>query len=201
MEATFELLTGAKGAANSLHEEWGDETVAYDDQSGAQLNPTMMREARRAEIEYFKSMNVYSKVPIAECWRETGCAPISTRWVDINKGDSMCPNYRSRRVAREFNTGSEKPEWYAATPPSETLRLMLSNLAGDRKSKLMYADVSRVYFYAPAVRTVYVRLPDEKFVLPQRIGRPSTAARCLQPVTLKARRALASSTMSRATRR
>ena len=86
--------------------------------------------------------------------------PVSTRWVDINKGDSLCPNYRSRLVAREFHT-SEKPEWYAATPPGETLRLMLSKLASDKKSKLMYADVSRAYFYAPAVRPVYVRLPDE----------------------------------------
>ena len=48
-----------------------------------------------------------------------------------------------------------------AHPPSETLRPMLSKLAGDKKRKLMYADVSRAYFYAPAVRAVYVRLPDE----------------------------------------
>ena len=67
----------------------------------------------------------------------------------------MCPNYRSRLVAREFNT-SEKTEWYAATPPGETLRLMFSKLAGDRRNKLMFADVSRAYFYAPAVRAVYV---------------------------------------------
>ena len=99
-------------------------------------------------------------VPIEECWRVTGAEPISTRWVDINKRDSLCPNYRSRLVAREFHT-SEKPEWFAATPPSETLRIMLSKLASDRKQKLMYADVSRAYFYAPAVRPVYVRLPSE----------------------------------------
>ena len=133
---------------------------AIDDQSGAVLEPRLMREARQAEIAYFKSMNVYTKVPIAKCWRETGRAPISTRWVDINKGDAICRNYRSRLVAREFNT-SVKPEWYAATPPGEPLRLMISKMASDRKYKMMYADVSRAYFYAPAVRAVYVHLPEE----------------------------------------
>ena len=105
-------------------------------------------------------MQVYEKVPIEECWAATGMDPISSRWVVINKGDTICPNYRSRLVAREFQT-SEKPEWYAATPPSEALRLMLSKLASDKGNKLMYADVSRAYFYAPAVRAVYVYLPAE----------------------------------------
>ena len=82
--------------------------------------------------------------------------------MDINKGDSANPNYRSRLVAKEFNTGI-KPELYAATPPSECFRLMLSLLAGGRGRgmKLMYADVSRAYFYAKAVRPVYVKLPEE----------------------------------------
>ena len=78
----------------------------------------------------------------------------------MNKGDTLCPHYRSRLVAREFNT-SDNPEWYAATPPSEALRIILSKLAADRKSKLMYADVSRAYFYAPAVRPVYVKIAAE----------------------------------------
>ena len=100
------------------------------------------------------------RLPIEECWAATGMDPISTRWVDISKGGTICPNYRSRLVAREFNT-SEKPEWYAATPPSEALRLMLNKLASDKDNKIMCADVSRAYFYAPDVRGVYVYLPAE----------------------------------------
>ena len=73
----------------------------------------------------------------------------------------VCPNYLSCLVAREFNVGYDKPEWFAATPPGETLRLMLSNFASSRSNKFMYADASRAYFYAPAVRAVYVKLPDE----------------------------------------
>ena len=103
---------------------------------------------------------MYEKVDVQECWNLTGQAPIGVRWVDINKGDSTKPNYMSRLVAKEFNTGV-CPELYAATPPSECLRIMLSKAAhGCRKGvSLMYADVSRTYFYGKAVRPVYVRLP------------------------------------------
>ena len=100
-------------------------------------------------------MGVYEKVAIQEAYDATGKAPIAVRWVDVNKGDSQSPKYRSRLVAKEFNTGVN-PDLYAATPPSECLRLMLSMLASGRSRgiTLMYADVSRAYFYAKAERPV-----------------------------------------------
>ena len=148
--------------SEQLHEPDASQMIALDDVSGQRLDPGLMIKARREEIEYFKSMGVYEKVDVAEAWAETGKAPIAVRWVDINKGDSQKPNYRSRLVAKEFNTGV-RPELYAATPPSECLRLMLSIMASGRKQNmgLMYADVSRAYFYAKAVRPVYVKLPSE----------------------------------------
>ena len=82
------------------------------------------------------------------------------RWIDINKGDTENPNYRSRLVAKEFKTDIN-PELYAATPPSECLRMLISRMASQEGSEMMYADVSRAYFYAKAVRPVYVKLPDE----------------------------------------
>ena len=133
---------------------------AYDDVTGVELDPKLMQKARCEEIEYFKEMQVYTKVDVEECWESTGKAPIPVRWVDINKGDSNNPLYRSRLVAKEYNTGV-RPDLYAATPPTECLRLMLSRLASNKNFKLMYADVSRAYFYAKAVRPVYVKLPEE----------------------------------------
>ena len=106
-------------------------------------------------------MRVYEKVPISEAWSTTGRAPIAVRWIDTNKGDARSPVYRSRLVAKEFKTSS-RPDLFAATPPSECLKLLLSKLAGKGKGyKLLYADVSRAYFYARAIRPVYVRLPEE----------------------------------------
>ena len=49
-----------------------DGIMAFDDQSGARLKPELMRRVRRDEIAYFKEMEVYEKVPIEECWKETG---------------------------------------------------------------------------------------------------------------------------------
>ena len=56
------------------------------------------------DIEYFKKMGVYEKVKIEEAYRVTGKSPIAVRWVDINTGGGSRPNYRSRLVAKEFNT-------------------------------------------------------------------------------------------------
>ena len=77
-----------------------------------------MIKARKDEIAYFRQTGVYEKVDVSESLKETGKAPIAVRWVDIYKGDSANPNYRSRLVVKEFNTGV-CPELYAAKPPSE----------------------------------------------------------------------------------
>ena len=135
---------------------------AYDDVSGQELVPELMIKARQDEIAYFRDMGVYEKVDVHECWKQTGKAPIAVRWVDTNKGDSAKPNYRSRLVAKEFNTGP-CPELYAATPPSECLRILRSKMASGRNKGigLVYADVSRAYFYAKASRDLYIELPKE----------------------------------------
>ena len=166
IEAMSAVTPGSDGdPSRELHEDiteymLGDGTVAWDDQSGASLKPALMVQARREEIQYFKDMKVYEKVMLEECWEQTGKGPIDVRWVDINKGDEVNPNYRSRLVAKEFKDDL-KPELYAATPPSECLRMILSKLASQKDARLLYADVSRAYFYAKAVRPVYVRLPSE----------------------------------------
>ena len=69
-------------------------------------------------------------MPLSRCWEVTGQDSIAVRWVDVNKGDTAHPDYRSRLVAKEFRT-DVRPELYAATPLSECLRLLLSQLASD----------------------------------------------------------------------
>ena len=64
-----------------------------DDLSGRELDPALVRKARAEEIEVLAEHEVYSKVPISECLRVTGKNPIGSRWVDINKGDTACPEY------------------------------------------------------------------------------------------------------------
>ena len=56
-----------------------DGIIAWDDVSGAALDPKGVRKAREEEIQYVKKMNLYTKVPTTECYARTGKAPISTR--------------------------------------------------------------------------------------------------------------------------
>ena len=83
-------------------EEDNDDTleIAWDDVSGAELDPKVVRRASGEEIWYVRKLNVYTKVPIQECYMKIGKTPITVRWVDINKGDAANPHYRPRLVAR-----------------------------------------------------------------------------------------------------
>ena len=74
----------------------------WDNISGEWLHPDLVKEVRKEEMIEFKKHNVYTKVPIQECLDRTGSQPVGTRWVDINKGDKVHPEYRSRLVAQEI---------------------------------------------------------------------------------------------------
>jgi hypothetical protein len=78
----------------------------WDDLSGKELNPKLVKKAREEEMKEVNKHNVYVKVPIEECWANTGKEPIGTRWVDVNKGDDVNPEYRSRLVAQEIKKGT-----------------------------------------------------------------------------------------------
>ena len=58
----------------------------YDETSGALLDPVKVKEARKTEMKTYSEMKVYTKVPIQQCYDETGKEPIGTRWVDVNRG-------------------------------------------------------------------------------------------------------------------
>ena len=89
---------------------------------------------------------------------------IGVRWVDVNKGDSEEPEYRSRLVGREFAVGKDDA-LYAATPPLEALRIIISHAATIPESGpervIMINDVRRAYFYAKIKRDVFIELPKE----------------------------------------
>ena len=103
-------------------------------------------------------------VPTAKAWEKEGRGPIRGKWVDRNKGDAQHPLVRSRYVACEINTYKDE-SLFAATPPLEALRLLLSDAAtGDASSqpkKLLLIDVKKAHLHADAVREVYVSLPPE----------------------------------------
>jgi hypothetical protein len=147
-----------------------DEPEFWDDLSGEALDTREVRKARKEELEEFRKQGVYTKVPIKECWDVTGKKPIGVRWVDINKGDKVHPDYRSRSVAKEIKI-SKREDLFAATPPLEAKKALFSMAVTEgightrgRKEegmKIDFVDVRRAYFHAAARRDLYVELPEE----------------------------------------
>ena len=113
-------------------EESNDELLdqAWDDHTGESLDAKKVKEAKQFEMEYYDKMHGFDEVPIAQCWERTDKAPLKARWVDIDKGT----RYRSRWVAKEFK-GSDSEEWFAATPPIEGLRALISH-SGPKKESI-----------------------------------------------------------------
>ena len=75
------------------------------------------------------------------------------------------PDVRARLVAQEVGDGPDTA-FYAATPPLESKRMLLSQWAteqrrGGKNLKISLIDVRKAYFHGTPTRRLYVRLPKE----------------------------------------
>ena len=148
----------------------------FDDLTSQPLPTQLVKAARRKELDYFEGKQVWKRMTISEAWRITGRAPISVRWVDVNKADDQEPEIRSRLVARQMRGPGEEP-LFAPTPPLEALRTVLSWAATDivgeapkcrdpespDRVQISLIDVSRAYFNAECDpdKPTFVALPHE----------------------------------------
>ena len=57
---------------------------AWDDVTGASLDPGNVREARGEDMKLFRSRNAYTRCPRSAV-EEEGGGHIDLRWIDINK--------------------------------------------------------------------------------------------------------------------
>ena len=88
-------------AASRNHEAPQDQPIR-DALTGQVLERDLVAAARKKELDYFLTKKVWLKRHRNEAFQNTGKAPITVKWVDVNKGDDLNPNYRSRLVAREI---------------------------------------------------------------------------------------------------
>ena len=107
-----------------------DGSRVYRDVTGRTIDRKLVHDARQKELDFFNSKNVWSLREFEECRRKTGKLPVIVIWVDVNKGDDVSPNIRSRLVARQIRQPSEEAI-FAPTPPLESLRTILSLAATD----------------------------------------------------------------------
>ena len=117
-EVTYYFHTGPNTGANILSGEMreiarrltglyaligrpGGSVTCTDDVSGAPLDEGLVTQARALEIHLFEAMGAYTRVPRAGAHRSGHGKIIRGRWLDINKGDTERPDYRSRFVGNE----------------------------------------------------------------------------------------------------
>ena len=74
------------------------------------MSPSSVRAARKEEVDFMKKIALHDEVDVGEPWKATGRAPITTKWVDINKGSKEAPDVRCRLVACDFKPKGAKRE-------------------------------------------------------------------------------------------
>ena len=149
------------------------ENVYWDDVRGGWLDRRKVHEARMEEVTFMRKENLWDAVPRSQA---AGHRVVSVRWVDTNKGTEDKPEIRSRLVARDFNGGWDKDreDLFAATPPWELKRLLLSLATVTRAGKckkVLLIDVKKAHLYPPCAEDVFVELPEEAGEGPDRVGR------------------------------
>jgi hypothetical protein len=119
------------------YSEW-----AADDLSGKMISRKLVEEARAEEVAFMKGIDLYDEVDVEECWRKTGKPPVSTKFIDQNKGTEEDPLVRCRLVARNFKTKGDKDrqDLFAAMPPLEAKK-MLFRMAVVKQRRLMAGGV------------------------------------------------------------
>ena len=50
---------------------------------------------------------------------------------------------------------------FAGTPPLEALKILLTDVSRAEQKEIAIHDISRAFFYARAIRPVYVKIPEE----------------------------------------
>jgi hypothetical protein len=81
----------------------------------------------------------------------SGKAPISTKWVDVNKGSTTAPDVRCRFVARDIRTKGEghRDDLFASIPPPEAKTLLFAMAAATWQSSdpvnIMLIDVKKAH--------------------------------------------------------
>ena len=76
-------------------------------------------------MDEVKTHALYHIVDEQACWHNAGAVFLGTRGVVNNKGDAIHPEYIPRLVAQPLNRYI-RDDLYAATPPFEAFKLLLS---------------------------------------------------------------------------
>ena len=123
-----------------------------------------VHEAIKEELYYF-NQHVWTAVPMDVALQNADAKIVGSRWVICNKNDQSDPDVRARLVAQEISSHADT-SFFAATPPLEAKRMLLSQFSTERRRrghnlKLSFIDVQKAYFYGTPSRKIFIRPPVE----------------------------------------
>ena len=108
-----------ENTAGEVQEEVFDDV---EDESVGVLDPEKVEAARQEEVSYMNKRGLWEVIPTPP-----GVHLVSVRWVDVIKSDGST---RSRLVARDFRGNDRgRDDLFAATPPLEAFRMVISRAA------------------------------------------------------------------------
>ena len=132
----------------------------YDTVTGVQLDAELVKQAMTDELAAMEKMKVWRRIAAREV--PTGAPVIPTKWVLTNKGDSERMDVRARLVACEVKgAANSEAALFAATPPLDALRCLISLAASCREKVLDFVDVRKAHLNGKARRSLVVKLPKE----------------------------------------
>ena len=104
---------------------------------------------------------MWEGVSVAEARGDKDGKLLNGRWVLCNKGDTAVPDCRARYVACEIATEADV-SYFAATPPLEAKRLLMSQWASGRtrrgeRLQLQFSDAKNAYVNGKPLRSLDVR--------------------------------------------
>ena len=140
----------------------------YDTVTGEHLPPELVNQGKKEELDWVKSINLYTKVPRSEAIKH-GAKVIPVEWVVVNKGDVNNIKVRCHLVAKELKAKTREAllahELFAAMPPWECIKalfaLAVCNYPEDEDMEIAVFDISRAHFMAEMDRELYVEIVDE----------------------------------------
>ena len=86
-------------SADTCQEPETHDEFAWDDVNNCNLDPARVREARRAEMEYFQRLQVYQEVPVQKSKDVTGKMLVKVRSVDkqVRRNELQAPQSGGRK--------------------------------------------------------------------------------------------------------
>ena len=159
---------------NAEDDEMMDQPEWAEVEAKNPFDTKMVQEARGEEVKFMEKLGVWEASTWEECMGKTGKPPVSTRWVDVDKGRDGRAEIRSRLVARDFKVKGDDRQFevFAAMPPLEAKRLLfrmamldgaVAGSAARGPVKLAFVDIKKAHLNGKLSEEefAYVQLPLE----------------------------------------